>query len=144
MPLKAFQDEPPALNLTPMIDVLFLLIIFFMVGARFTAEDRKLELDLPAVGSSMALTAAPQMRTVNVLRDGQVELNGQPVTLAQLTQTLAEGRAQYPQLSVAVRGDAQGPFQYVAAVIAACREAGVRDLAISVQVAGASPNRTMR
>ncbi|MFN9041619.1 MAG: ExbD/TolR family protein, partial [Planctomyces sp.] len=53
MPLKTENLEDPILNLTPMIDVVFLLIIFFMVGARFTEEanDQKFDVQLP--------TAAP-------------------------------------------------------------------------------------
>ncbi|MEM7317376.1 MAG: biopolymer transporter ExbD, partial [Planctomycetota bacterium] len=69
MPLKTYQDEQPTLNLTPMIDVVFLLIIFFMVGTRFADNERKIELDLPTVGEVSALSAAPQMRVVHVLQD---------------------------------------------------------------------------
>ncbi len=136
MPLKTYEDEQPTLNLTPMIDVVFLLIIFFMVGTKFTDDERKIELDLPAVGQSAALTAAPQKRVVYVLRDGTIRFNRQIVDLPRLTELLATARQQTPQLSVAVRGDAQGAFQNVANVLAACRTAGVHDMAISVRMAG--------
>ncbi len=55
------------------------------------------------------------------------------VSLDELTRELAEAARRQPQLSVIVRGDAQGAFQYVAQVLTACRDAGVNDLGISVQ-----------
>ncbi len=136
MPIKTYEDEQPTLNLTPMIDVVFLLIIFFMVGTKFTDDERKIELDLPAVGQSAALTAAPQKRVVYVLRDGSIRFDRQEVDLGQLTDLLRRANAQTPQLSVAIRGDAEGAFQHVAHVLAACRTAGVHDMAISVRMAG--------
>ncbi len=48
MPLKTHQDEQPTLNLTPMIDIVFLLIIFFMVGTKFAEWENKLALKVPA------------------------------------------------------------------------------------------------
>ena len=49
MPLKTHPDEQPALNLTPMIDIVFLLIIFFMVGTKFAEWESKLTLKVPQV-----------------------------------------------------------------------------------------------
>ena len=53
MPIKTTpMDDIPGLNLTAMIDVLFLLIIFFMVGTKFIESDRQIELDVPRVGKN--------------------------------------------------------------------------------------------
>ena len=49
MPLKTHQDEQPTLNLTPMIDIVFLLIIFFMVGTKFAEWENNLALKVPQV-----------------------------------------------------------------------------------------------
>jgi biopolymer transport protein ExbD len=133
MPLKVHQDELPALNLTPMIDIAFTLIIFFMVGARFTELERKVDLSVPAVGSTAALTPTPERRVINVYRDGRVELDRQPVSLSQLTAQLADAQRQYAELGVVIRGDAEGPFQHVASVLTACRQAGIAEMGISVR-----------
>ncbi len=135
MPLKTHLDEQPTLNLTPMIDIVFLLIIFFMVGTKFTELERKISLKVPEVVDRGALTAAPERKVVNVYRDGAITLDGAIVSLEQLTARLTATRAQYSDLGVLVRGDAQGEFQGVAAVLNACKQAGVGDLGISVRLA---------
>jgi biopolymer transport protein ExbD len=134
MPLKTHIDEQPTLNLTPMIDVVFLLIIFFMVGTQYSELERSIELKVPEVTDYGALTAAPEKRVVNVYRDGRITLDRQDVNIAELTQQLARARAQYADLGVVVRGDGGGRFQRVAEVLNACKQAGISELAISVKL----------
>jgi biopolymer transport protein ExbD len=135
MPLKTSVDEQPSLNLTSMIDVVFLLIIFFMVGTKFADMERKIDLQVPKVSDRGALSAAPEKKIVNVYRDGQVTLDREPVTLDQLTHSLSAARQQYSDLGVLIRGDGEGQFQRVADVLNACKQAGVAELAISVKIA---------
>lgn len=135
MPLKTHADEQPSLNLTSMIDVVFLLIIFFMAGTKFTELERKIGLRVPQVTDGGALTAAPEKKVVNIYHDGQITLDRQPVSLEELTRHLSAARGQYPDLGVLVRGDGSGPFQRVAEVLNACKQAGIAELAISVRLA---------
>ena len=137
-------DEIPTLNLTSMIDVLFLLIIFFMVGTKFVESDRQIELKLPQVKAGGALTAAPEKKVINVYHDGQITLDRKNVTLDELTARLAAGRSQYKALGVLVRGDGTATFQSVASVLNACKQAGISDLAISVEMARAEKNHAQR
>jgi biopolymer transport protein ExbD len=134
MPLKTHQDETPSLNLTPMIDVVFLLIIFFMVGTQYSELERSIELEVPRVTDSGALTAAPEKRVVNVYQDGHVTLDRDDVSLEQLSDRLARARQEYPDIGVIVRGDGNGRFQNVAEVLNACKQAGISELAISVRL----------
>ncbi len=134
MPLKTHVEEPPVLNVTSMIDVVFLLLIFFMVSTKFTELERKIGLQVPQVADQAALTNAPAKKVVNVYRDGQITLDRQTVSLHELTGQLAAARGQYADLGVLVRGDGEGQFQRVAEVLNACKQAGVADLAISVRL----------
>jgi biopolymer transport protein ExbD len=138
MPLKTQHDDQPTLNLTPMIDVVFLLIIFFMVATSFTEMERDIELELPEVAAASALTAAPKQRVVTVEAEGTIRLDGEPLSLAELTRRLSASRVEYPALSVVIRGDAACAFQHVAASLAACKEAKISDLGITVRVAQAA------
>ncbi len=138
MPLKTHRDELPTLNLTPMIDVVFLLIIFFMVGNTFTEPERNIAVQVPRVNDQGALTPAPVRRTINIDRAGQITLDREVVTLAELEQKLRAATTEYQELGVLVRGDADGPFQNVAAVLNSCRQAGISDMGISVRMAHAA------
>ncbi|MBN2577456.1 MAG: biopolymer transporter ExbD [Pirellulales bacterium] len=133
MPLKTHSDETPTLNMTPMIDCVFLLLIFFMLGTKFADPERNIQLRVPEVADRGTLTSAPERRVIQVFRDGSITFDRQPVSLDELKSRLAAARSQYSDLGVLVRGDARGQFQNVAAVLNACRQVGVRDLGIMVK-----------
>ncbi len=139
MPLKTQHDELPALNLTSMIDVVFLLIVFFMCAARFSDEERDIDLRLPEVAKADAANAAPQAHQVAVYAGGRIALDRADVTLAELTTQLAVAKAAQPGTSVVILGDAGCEFQHVAEALAACKEAGVTQLSVSVRIAQGAP-----
>ncbi|MGE0605894.1 MAG: ExbD/TolR family protein [Pirellulales bacterium] len=136
MPIKTHLDDPPSLNLTSMMDVVFLLLIFFLTATEFSQDDaeRSIDLQVPLVSNAGALTAAPSKREVNVFRDGRLTLDSEDVTLEELTNRLAAAHRGYPDLGVIVRGDGDGRFQRVAEVLNACKQAGIGELAISVRL----------
>jgi biopolymer transport protein ExbD len=123
----------PAINLTPMIDIVFNLIIFFMVGARFTELEREIDLTVPQVGDTSSLPAAPEQRSINLYRDGRITLDGEVVTIEQLVSRLSDSQRKYADTGVLVRADADGRVQNMAAVLTACRQAGISELGISVR-----------
>lgn len=133
MPLKTHLDEQPQMNMTPMIDCVFLLLIFFLVATRLEEHTPRIPLRLPDVVDRGALSAAPEKVVVSVYRDGAITLDNAPVTLDQLTARLAAVRRQYADLGVLVRGDAKGEYQRVAEVLNACKQAGIKELGISVR-----------
>jgi biopolymer transport protein ExbD len=134
MPLKTYQDELPTINLTPMLDIVFNLIIFFVVGTKFVGAESKLPVKVPEVADAGKLSAAMEKHVVNVYRDGQISLDDKFLTAVQLRQELAAARVQCAGLSVIVRGDGEGAFQNVATVLNVCRQAGISDMGISVRL----------
>ncbi len=144
MPVRSQVEEMPSINLTSMIDVLFLLIIFFVVGTKFIEAERQIELKLPQVAPNEALSAAPEKKVINVYRDGQITLDHQNVSLEELGTRLAAAHDQYRALGVLVRGDGTAPFERVANVLNVCKQSGIGDLAISVEIASANQNHARR
>jgi biopolymer transport protein ExbD len=144
MPLKVQHDDTPTPNLTSMIDVVFLLIIFFMVATRFSELERNIDVAVPEVSQAGDTLPPPRPLVVAVLADGHMELDGQPVTPAELTAQLAAARARQGDPSVVIRGDAQCTFQDVAAALAACREANISELGITVRIAGTTNGGSRR
>jgi len=139
MPLKTLKDDQTEINLTPMIDIVFLLIIFFMVGSRFSdlsQPERDISLKVPQVQKAQALTSAPDKRIINVFTDGKITLDKQAVSISELEAQLATAREQYQKLGVVVRGDRTSKFERVAQVIATCERVKIRDLNIAVSSGG--------
>ena len=142
MPLKINKEDQQSINLTPLIDIVFLLIIFFMVGTRFSElneQEKSIQLEVPQVSEAVALTAAPKKRVINVLQDGMIVLDKRSVSLSELFEELCDTKNQYKQLGVIVRGDANSVYQNVADVIATCKRAEISDLNISVRMAAETP-----
>lgn len=85
MPLKTDTLEEPLLNLTPMIDVVFLLIIF-MVGARFTEEkhDQQFDVELPTASAVQTMSRTPDPLVITVYRSGRITIKDRELNQSQL------------------------------------------------------------
>jgi len=126
MPLKTSPvEELPGLNLTSMIDVVFLLLIFFMVATKFSESQQQVGIKLPGAAGMQALVATPDQRQVSVARDGSVTLDGLAVNLPELTSRLRAMRSQYPGLIVGINGDPDASYQTVMSAMVAVQTAGV-------------------
>jgi biopolymer transport protein ExbD len=133
MPIKINHQAEPTLNLTPMIDIVFLLIIFFMVGTKFAEMERQIKLEIPAVKKFSGLASAPAKRVVHVYRDGSIVMDQESLSLDELIAKLRRAFAEHEELSVLIRGDAEASLQQVSQVLAACRDAGFDRLGIAVR-----------
>lgn len=134
MRLKTLTDDIPSINLTPMLDVVFNLMIFFMVATQFADMERQMDLNVPSVSDAGPLTPAPKKQVINVTASGSCTLNGREYDLAGLTAELANVKRQYPDLGVLVRGDGQCKFENVARVLAACSKARIAETSIAVRL----------
>ena len=146
MPLKIQRDDQTSINLTPMIDIVFLLIIFFMVSSHFTSKnsspERDIAITVPRVSDAGALTSPPRHRVVSIYNDGRIALDEEVLAMPQLESKLAAARSQYEQLGVIVRGDGGCQYERVAEVIATCKKLNIRNLNIAVQSRETTANRT--
>jgi biopolymer transport protein ExbD len=122
------------INMTPMIDVVFLLVIFFLVSSHLVRQETQIELALPVASSGEDDPMSNQPRvTVNVRADGTLLLSGRPVSPAVLTSRLAALRAgEGDQLEVRVRTGRSQPYASVEPVMMACTQAGVWNVTWSV------------
>jgi biopolymer transport protein ExbD len=134
MPLKTQSNEEPVLNLTPMIDCVLLLVIFFMVGTQFTEAERQFDIDLPSVSAAQPLTGRPDELVVNITQDGAMYLGTQSVTLVQLEQELQAAHERYEDQAVMVRGDADVPYQAVMNVLGLCQKVKITNVQLANRI----------
>lgn len=133
MAIRRQTSEEITINLTPMIDVVFLLLIFFLVGSRFSESESRIDVNVPSVAEMRSMARVPDERIVEVAPDGNLMLDGQSVSTEQLIATLRQQHAVYPALRVAVRGDGESSFQRIAEVLQAVRASGVEQMGIAAR-----------
>lgn len=123
--------EEPVLNLTPMIDVVFNLLVFFMCATTFfTAIEREIDVTLPNAESAGALERPPEEIVITVRADGAVYVSGEQREEADLLALLRAAAQDDPETPVTIRGDRQAEHQSIVSVMDACGLAGLFNLAV--------------
>lgn len=130
MPLKTDFVEEPSLNLTPMIDIVFLLIIFFMVGTQFTEASRKFDIKLPTANDARPLTSLPDELVVNVGLDGAISVNNKSRSLEELKTDLEAAHENYADQAVVIRAAGRGEYQNVMNILSACNATGISNISL--------------
>lgn len=126
MPLKTEAPDDPGINLTPMVDVVFLLVIFFMVGTQFAETEKYQEINLPSATEARPLTGMPDEIVVNITREGAILVGQEPQSFEQLEVTLQQAHERYADQNVIIRGDKEAQWGSMHAVFDACRRIGLR------------------
>jgi biopolymer transport protein ExbD len=120
------------LDLTPMIDVVFNLLIFFMVVSQFAQQERDLKVLLPDGSEAMPLTAKPREIFVNIDREGRYFVRSRQVTAQELSEILTQAALNNPaSQSVVIRADKRAAWDYVGTAMRLCNQAGIRDYSAS-------------
>ena len=121
-------------NMTPMIDVVFLLIIFFLVSSHLAKQESQLPPPLPVADSSSEPGDETQPRvTVNISGDGALLLGGRRIDPSELAARLTERLAESGRdLEVRIRGDRGVDYRHVEPVMLACARSGIWNVTFAV------------
>jgi biopolymer transport protein ExbD len=131
MRVPRIAPEKARIAMIPMIDVIFFLLVFFMLSTLSMTLNRGLPVNLPT-----AATAQQEKReNVNlpVTHDGKMFVNTQPITLQDMSPRITAALAADPQLTVVSNADGQVLHSTVVEVLDALRLAGVSGLAIAIK-----------
>ena len=122
------------LSLTPLIDVVFLLLIFFLVTSEFEEEDRRMDIVLPSATSAQPMIGRVREIVVDVDSDGTFYLGGQATASANLEKALNRAVIDNPtNQSVVIRADRETQFQPVVDVMDICNRVGVADYSVTTR-----------
>lgn len=131
---RAQTDDPPVINMTPMVDVILCLLVFFMAATRlYDWDENEFAVNVPEVSDAAPLTAAPEDLVLTINRPGAVAVGEKTYDLAGLVKLLREARERYANQGVVIRGDASLAYQDLADVLSACDEAGIRNVRLPVR-----------
>ncbi|HQZ69219.1 MAG TPA: biopolymer transporter ExbD [Planctomycetaceae bacterium] len=111
-------------DLTPVIDVVFLLLIFFLVATRYDQEERELEVVLPEVTQAQPLSMTPEL-VINVMRTGKYKIVQVEMDERQLSSIIRETHKKNPHQSALIRGDGEVALKHAVRVMGLCNEVGM-------------------
>ena len=127
-------EELPQINMTPMVDVILCLLVFFMAATKlYDWDENAFVVNVPQVAEAAPLTSAPDDLALTILKPGVVSIGDDEYQLSALTALLKEARARYEDQGVVIRGDAALNYQDLADVLSACDEAGIRNVRLPVR-----------
>lgn len=138
MRLELDDPREDAPNLTPLIDVVFLLLVFFLVATTFANEEVEMDLELPKAKHGQA-DRDTQLIVVSVAEDGAMFVDGREVTTAALEQKLRAAAERDREQEVLIRGDTRVQLGRVVEAFDACRAASLTKVSIAARPDGAEP-----
>ena len=132
-----FQNKEPesaAFPSAPMIDVVFLLLIFFIATMQFSQSERELNVSVPVAEEGADARQTVGEIIVNVKEDGEVVVDNAVMTQAQLFEKLQRIAAVHKNQAIRIRGDGQVEYQKIVEVIDVCQKAGIPNISFATQV----------
>jgi len=119
LPEETVEDAGP--DLTPVIDVVFLLLIFFLVATEYHQEERELDVVLPEVTQAQPLAMTKEL-IVNITKAGEYKVAGRDYDEQQLYGIIREAKENNPQMTALIRGDGQSALRHAVRVMGMCNK----------------------
>ena len=116
------------LDLTPMIDMVFNLLIFFMVVTNFAEAERDIPVQLPAGSEAVPLTARPKEIFISIDKEGHYYVHSKQISEQELGKVLIDAAINNPtNQTVIIRADKLAAWDFVATAMRLCNQAGIHD-----------------
>ncbi|MGE4488809.1 MAG: ExbD/TolR family protein [Kiritimatiellales bacterium] len=127
MKLRQTEDVEVSIDMSPMIDMVFLLLIFFLVASAMVDLDKP-SVEIPSAGESKVAEDATGRLTISVDRNEQVYIGAVPVTLDELKKRVSQELDENPDLRLFIRVDEEVPYRVNKKLMTACAEVGAVNL----------------
>jgi biopolymer transport protein ExbD len=129
---RRLTQEPIQLQLAPMIDVVMFLLCFFLLTWNLSRYEQDIAVKVPTARNGAPPKNLPGEIIINVLKDGTIELERHPITIADLTAKLSQISQVYPDQPVIFRGDEGVSYGTVIKVIDTLKASGLTNIYFSV------------
>ncbi len=127
------RSRAPVLALTSMLDVIFLLLCFFVTVSVFSQWESEISIKLPSAKTADQPERLPGEIIVNLAKDGVVKVNGTVLTLGELQERLRKVAQFYPGQPVIIRADRETKYESLVQVIDTCRGANVWNFSLATE-----------
>jgi len=126
------KPENLGIAIAPMVDVVFLLLIFFLLTWNFARYETELEVTVPEASEGKEVRRAAGDVILNVKSDGTVVMNRRTMDMDELKNTLTEIAKLYPDQAIVLRGDQSVDFKHIVQVLDICTAANITNVAFAV------------
>ncbi len=116
-----------SIEMTPMIDMVFLLLIFFLVATSFHQEEREMQIALPVAQSGGPISVALRELVINVDEQGRIIVSGREISAEDLHGIVVDALAANPEQKVTIRGDRSVAYEAVVRVLDICKTSGLQE-----------------
>jgi biopolymer transport protein ExbD len=140
---KQHSIEPSPMQLAPLVDILFLLVIFFAVTSHYAKNEQVMDISVPAAdeGKDNESRNVGEI-IINIKTQGEIIVNGVQLTEEELLVKLKNIVTIYKDQAVILRGDEVVDYKYVIAVLNTCQKAGIWNIAFATRKPdAAAPNK---
>ena len=127
----SIQNNAPGFQIAPMVDIVFLLLIFFLVTWNFSRNETELDVKVPKAREGKETRRAVGEVILNVKSNGTVVMNRRQMNAAELQDTLQKIASLYPDQAVILRGDESTDYRHVVEVLDTCRRANIWNVAFA-------------
>ena len=127
------RSHAAAVQMSSLMDVIFLLLCFFVTTSVFSQWETEISITLPTAKSATVPGRMPGEIILNLAKDGTVSVNGQTLTLADVTERLMRIAKLYPGQPVVIRADKETAYDSLVGVIDACRAADVWNFSLATK-----------
>lgn len=121
------QDREVTLEMTPLIDMVFLLLIFFLVATTFQQTEREMQIALPQAAFSGPISTALREIIINVDAEGAIIVSGRTIEPDDLRALIENAMTVNPDQKVTVRGDRDAAYAHIVRVLDICKSGGVQE-----------------
>lgn len=139
MNFRRKKQELPAFQFTAMMDVVFLLLCFFITTSVFSQWEMEVDVVLPTAQSAKMPDRLPGEVIINLTKDGRITINQQTLTRDELSNRLKRLARFFPGQSVVIRADKQTSYEQVVSIIDTCRLSDIWNISFATS-ADEEPN----
>ena len=125
--------EPATFQMAPMIDIVFQLLIFFIVTGQLSKSETELDVSVPTTAEGADPQRVQGEKIINVLADGRVIVDKTPLSQEELFVMMKKLSELYKNQPIRLRADAKTEYQHVINVISTCTKAGIWNISFATQ-----------
>ena len=129
---KRPQPQVMGFQIAPMVDVLLVLLCFFILTWNFARKEMELSVKVPTAENGEEPVLSVNQTVLNLKADGSMVMNTRPITYEALGVKMAELAKINPEYAIILRGDEEVKYKFVARVLDVCRGSGILNVAFPV------------